>query len=61
MFGMRAQMGQLIETIQVMAKGLKAIVRGCEELCQANKRVAVVAANPTPPPGNPVVQIPVGL
>lgn len=58
-FGMRAQMGKLMETIQVVARGQEAIARGHEELRQANERVVAVA-NPMQPPGNPTMQIPVG-
>lgn len=47
MFNMRAQMGQLMDTIQVVAKGQKAIARGQEELHQANQRAASSTNPPT--------------
>ncbi|XP_050890901.1 uncharacterized protein LOC127096363 [Lathyrus oleraceus] len=59
MFSMRAQMGQLMETIQDVAKGQEAISRSHEELRLANQR-ATAATNHVPPLGNPYVQIPVG-
>lgn len=59
MFNMRAQMGKLMETIQVVARGQKAIARGQEDLLQANQRVDA-AINPLAPAGL-AVQIPMGL
>lgn len=59
MFGMHAQMGQLMETIQAVARGQEAIARSHEELHLANQR-ATAATNPMPPLGNPPVQILVG-
>ncbi|XP_050878416.1 uncharacterized protein LOC127082215 [Lathyrus oleraceus] len=59
MFGMRAQMGKLMETIQAMARGQEAIARSHEELRLANQR-ATAATNHVLPLGNPLVQIHVG-
>ncbi|XP_050920371.1 uncharacterized protein LOC127138007 [Lathyrus oleraceus] len=51
-------MGQLMETLQAVARGQEVITRSHEELRLANQRVA--ANTPIPPPGNPPVQIPMG-
>lgn len=59
MSNMRAQMGKLMETIQVVAKGQEAIARGQEEICQVNLR-ATSATLHNPTPADPAVQIPVG-
>lgn len=58
MFGMRAQMGKLMETLQVVARGQEVIARGHKELLLASQRVA--ATTPVPPLGNPPIQIPMG-
>lgn len=58
MFGMCAQMGQLMETLQDVARGQEVIARGHEELRLASQRAA--ATTPVPPLGNPPIQIPMG-
>lgn len=59
MIGMRAQMRQLMETVQAVARGQEAIARGHEELRLANQRDTTTTI-PIPPLGNPLVQILVG-
>lgn len=55
---MRAQMGQLMETLQAVGRGQEVIARSHEELRLANQRAAANA--PVPPPINPPIQIPMG-
>lgn len=60
MFNVRAQMGQLMETIQDVARGQKAIAKGQKELCQATLRDATAGNPPTLIPAGLAMQIPMG-
>ncbi|XP_050876603.1 uncharacterized protein LOC127080316 [Lathyrus oleraceus] len=51
-------MGQLMETLQAVARGQEVIARSHEELRLANQRAA--ANTLVPPPGNPPIQIHMG-
>lgn len=60
MSNMRSQMGKMMESIQVVARGQEAVTRGQEEMRQANLQVVTANAH-IPTPATPTVQTPMGI